>query len=71
MEETGNMRKITLLAVVVLALAGLVFPVAAQEGNIVDVAAGNENFSSLVAAVLAADPAIRSEEHTSELQSQA
>ena len=52
------MRKITLLAVVVLALAGLVFPVAAQEGNIVDVAAGNENFSSLVAAVLAADPAI-------------
>ena len=52
------MRKITLLAVVVLALAGLVFPVAAQEGNIVDTAVADDNFSSLVSAIQAADPAI-------------
>lgn len=52
------MRKVTLLAVVVLALAALVMPAAAQDANIVEIAAGNENFSSLVAAVQAADPIV-------------
>ncbi|MDX1993407.1 MAG: fasciclin domain-containing protein [bacterium] len=51
------MRRIMLVVAAVLLLAVMAVPVAAQ-GTIVDVAASNPDFSTLVAAVQAADPAI-------------
>ena len=52
------MRKLGLIIAVVLMLAALVVPVSAQDQTIVEIASGDENFSTLVMAVLAADPSI-------------
>ncbi len=53
------MRKFSLLFVTVLMLLLAIVPVAnAQESTILEIAAGNADFSTLVAAVEAADPAI-------------
>lgn len=51
------MRNWRVVLLVIFIISLLAVPVAAQ-GNIVDVASGNPEFSTLVAAVLAADPAI-------------
>jgi transforming growth factor-beta-induced protein len=50
------MRRMVLIVIAVLLL--VVVPTFAQEQNIVEIAAGNSDFSTLVAAVQAADPAI-------------
>lgn len=52
------MRKLSFLLVGLLMMLVAVVPVAAQEGTILDVAANNPNFSTLVAAIEAADPSI-------------
>lgn len=52
------MRKVSLLVAVLLLCILFVVPVKAQEGSIVGIAAGNPDFSTLVAAVQAADPAV-------------
>lgn len=54
------MRRLSLsvMMLVVMALMALVAPVSAQDQSIVDIAAGNENFSTLVAAIQNADPAV-------------
>lgn len=52
------MRKFSLFVVALLLLAVSIMPAAAQQGTIVDIAAGNDDFSILVQAVQAADPAI-------------
>jgi len=50
------MRKIALLFIAVSLLILAVIPAQAQEGTILDIAASNPDFSTLVAAVNAADP---------------
>jgi transforming growth factor-beta-induced protein len=50
------MRRIAVFVIALLILAAL--PVSAQGGTIVDIASGVEDFSTLVAAVQAADPAV-------------
>lgn len=52
------MRKLVLFVLVMLLLATAVVPVVAQEGTIADVVSGNENFSTLLRAVQAADPSV-------------
>ena len=52
------MRKITLIFAVVLLVALAVMPATAQEGTVLDIAAGTSDFSLLVAAVQNADPAV-------------
>lgn len=52
------MRRLTVLAGLLLALLALMIPVSAQEQSIVEIASGNENFSTLVAAIQNADPAV-------------
>lgn len=53
------MRKASVMIMAVLMLLALVAaPASAQDQTIVEIAAGNENFSTLVAAVQAADPSI-------------
>jgi transforming growth factor-beta-induced protein len=52
------MRKFSFVTAVILLLALSAVPVMAQDGDIVDVAAANPDFSTLVAAVEAADPGV-------------
>jgi transforming growth factor-beta-induced protein len=52
------MRNWRVVLLVIFLISLLALPAAAQEGTIVDVASGNPDFSTLVAAVLAADPSI-------------
>ncbi|MEQ8678021.1 MAG: fasciclin domain-containing protein [Aggregatilineales bacterium] len=52
------MRKVSICLIGLLMMLSAVIPAFAQEGTILDVAVGNSNFSTLVAAVQAADPAI-------------
>ena len=52
------MKKLQRLVLLLLAVLALVIPASAQENTIVDIATSNEDFSTLVAAMQAADPAV-------------
>jgi transforming growth factor-beta-induced protein len=52
------MRRYVVILVALLLAVLMIAPVAAQDQSIVEIAAGNENFSTLVAAIQNADPAV-------------
>ena len=54
------MRRLSLsvMMLIIMTMMALVAPVSAQDQSIVDIAVGNEDFSTLVAAIQNADPPV-------------